>query len=1459
MVFGKSATGKFKNFVYSLITKLFDDLILKQPGCQVIFSKSRNCFESIGAGVSRKKIKKAFDESFSLGNSGEIIFNSNDFASSVLSNRGSSSIKKEVNGPEAVVSSPVTNEDGTVSMRGTLSRYIPAFRDELARKIGSGQLVLSVGCGRNGALERKLKAAGNTVLGLDTREEAKDNLQIEVVIGDAICMSTLLGCHLFDVVVFAESIGFMPDIPGVLQETKKVLKDAGKLIIAHRIWKGFISYDELVKLISQAGFSIVKREVSFWFSDWPYVIRNGQAMVVCAVLTRNDCSSSPIGEGPLVSRRARELCERCFTLFKLYQIQKSASSAITTNEVDLHIHSSNDRGDLSPVDIVREAQEQGLRAVAIVDQGRKTAFLAFNEALLAASDSQLRIIPGIEIISVDTSCGKKQRHILVYFPIVSLFHKLRELIVQSIPARNSDTRAVIKWAHSFGGVTISAHPGILDGHNERARKETVFALFRDGLDGLEVDHSLFRSRKTEKLLGYINDWNIENPENSKIFTIGSDYRAKNYKDHPRALGIGWKNRIGHPNARHWSYEEIIIPLEVKAKINAGVMAKINDRELITEVFLPEYGARVLLSKDEVLKYFGKQAQKVAAEERTFYLRRLDPDKDIYFLNEWQEEVRFDIEWRENWERRKGSFPERIPFTHNLAGHVIGLFSSLDGVENLEGFFGTNIEIAYGDDDEILHSYLDLAQVELRYRNIGISAELHNVADLLFDFVVKCLIEQASLWLDMRIWPNTPGSTFMAKRFGFKSFRGNDWELDKKSVNERYVNNNLASLFNCYQIASSPTSSSPVENDGIAQIRHAVAVTFIASARKIIEQLIVCVAKQEFGETEKDQVIQYGNELMQLIDSIGRDCKFDMDFVRAIRDVLGNCAELFKKAKLFKLNKGTLEEQTRVFSDNLERLNKLVEKGLLGQIREYWQPGIILSVSLDDRSLSVAEKAGGIKADEILAEREVMLPGGQTLELNYLGPHVLISAGKEAVIKITRVNKEFFVVIDKASHELLEEFKEFTFNELSIKISRKENSIFIENACLDQPIRLNYFVDSNGFGGYKSIPIQKEEFPNLCGRNVRFTYLSCGEEIKTVTGILDRFVWTDRNAFDPAGIVVDLTIDGKRWHFWAELRSSYKKPLKIEVEVGSDDNPVLSRRKEILVDPGQSRLKAALEITELNSKGKLGQDQLDDPDILRKLLDNVRLLSSESVPHEAILNLRKLVDELWESLRGAHSWFDDDEAEASARMVYQFNRLLSLPIERYILDSEGFRVDACALAEDLKSENLLVRIRAAALAGYAMAFPQVLDIAFVDNLIPLLDHENKIVQLVAARSIQRVLIVLDNGSYELRYRKTANQVKQVLAKKLTPEEEASIKAFRDFSARILEQSIEKAKNLEGRIVPWQQPANLYGVGDQVDKLIAVVQAQRMNVLASCKGLLLQEIPPQAEDRMAGISRNGDMLL
>ena len=63
------------------------------------------------------------------------------------------------------------------------------------------------------------------------------------------------------------------------------------------------------------------------------------------------------------------------------------------NIVDLHTHSNKSDGSLSPTELVHYALKKGLKALALTDHD---TFSGLDEAILAAQNTNLEIIPGIE-------------------------------------------------------------------------------------------------------------------------------------------------------------------------------------------------------------------------------------------------------------------------------------------------------------------------------------------------------------------------------------------------------------------------------------------------------------------------------------------------------------------------------------------------------------------------------------------------------------------------------------------------------------------------------------------------------------------------------------------------------------------------------------------------------------------------------------------------------------------------------------------------------------------------------------------------------------------------------------------------------------------------------------------------------------------------------------------------------
>ena len=69
--------------------------------------------------------------------------------------------------------------------------------------------------------------------------------------------------------------------------------------------------------------------------------------------------------------------------------------------IDLHIHSTASDGSLTPTEVVNRANDLGLTAMALTDHD---TVAGIDEALEAAKDLDLEVIPGIEVSCIYKGC-----------------------------------------------------------------------------------------------------------------------------------------------------------------------------------------------------------------------------------------------------------------------------------------------------------------------------------------------------------------------------------------------------------------------------------------------------------------------------------------------------------------------------------------------------------------------------------------------------------------------------------------------------------------------------------------------------------------------------------------------------------------------------------------------------------------------------------------------------------------------------------------------------------------------------------------------------------------------------------------------------------------------------------------------------------------------------------------------
>ena len=115
-----------------------------------------------------------------------------------------------------------------------------------------------------------------------------------------------------------------------------------------------------------------------------------------------------------------------------------------TGALDLHTHSTYSDGQHSPAEIVRMAQRLDLRAIAVSDHDTMEGI---DEALLAAADSDLLVVPAVEL-SVDH--GGLELHLLGYYVDHSPGSALGDLLAKSRVWRLERAQAIVDRLASRG-------------------------------------------------------------------------------------------------------------------------------------------------------------------------------------------------------------------------------------------------------------------------------------------------------------------------------------------------------------------------------------------------------------------------------------------------------------------------------------------------------------------------------------------------------------------------------------------------------------------------------------------------------------------------------------------------------------------------------------------------------------------------------------------------------------------------------------------------------------------------------------------------------------------------------------------------------------------------------------------------------------------------------------------------
>jgi 3',5'-nucleoside bisphosphate phosphatase len=112
--------------------------------------------------------------------------------------------------------------------------------------------------------------------------------------------------------------------------------------------------------------------------------------------------------------------------------------------IDLHSHTNESDGSLSPPELVRAAQSAGLSGLAITDHD---TFAGFDKATVEAHVSGLDLICGVEITA--THAGHSV-HLLAYFPDHEPTRDFREWLVKSEADRRERNQRLVENLRAAG-------------------------------------------------------------------------------------------------------------------------------------------------------------------------------------------------------------------------------------------------------------------------------------------------------------------------------------------------------------------------------------------------------------------------------------------------------------------------------------------------------------------------------------------------------------------------------------------------------------------------------------------------------------------------------------------------------------------------------------------------------------------------------------------------------------------------------------------------------------------------------------------------------------------------------------------------------------------------------------------------------------------------------------------------
>ena len=174
---------------------------------------------------------------------------------------------------------------------------------------------------------------------------------------------------------------------------------------------------------------------------------------------------------------------------------------------DLHVHTSHSDGTYTPAQLVKEGIKRGISALAIVDHDTTSALA---EALAEAEDTDLEIIPGIELTAQQDN---QEIHILGYF----LDFRNKELLSKLKLVQLNRIERVYKIIENLEGMGLKLNPDTVFSISGRAtvgRMHIARALVKDGLVGSTAE--AFRKYIGDRSPAYVLGFRLSVPEAIKL-------------------------------------------------------------------------------------------------------------------------------------------------------------------------------------------------------------------------------------------------------------------------------------------------------------------------------------------------------------------------------------------------------------------------------------------------------------------------------------------------------------------------------------------------------------------------------------------------------------------------------------------------------------------------------------------------------------------------------------------------------------------------------------------------------------------------------------------------------------------------------------------------------------------------------------------------------------------------------